>query len=587
MAIGPITGYEPGPSPGTYDFTRSDGGRMRLFGAPAEELRKRLDASAALAPQPVAGTRGAPMGAPPPAEAPPEPAQPNILTRAVTGLKEAFTPSAPAGPPPESAAAEPAPARPQRLETPQDLAAAGYQPLQRNKDGSSVWVLPGADPNSPGAQYTYEPARAGSKGGIRETTSSVVQQGGFTPSEEYKQAKEEIYQTETKALEIGRKAAEMDAAIDAGYASETEKQQALRRAELEAETKDKAEKLAVMDAQYQKAEADFQKAKVDPRGGLGIVGGGLAAIAQALGAYGATLGGTPNFAQQIIESAIQRNIRAQETALNVKRDTRNQLSELKEKLGGSLDLAKSALYNINLKRLETHYRTQAAQSKDKQAEAQNLASAAAVRDKYVEGMEAYRRQAEGLITKQKNFANVPGSAGSPGGVRLPTAQERTDAGAGKASGAPHVRQVSAETSDKISGFATGLDTIAKLSGMLKRAKVGPQGEELDDPTTGPLDWANFKGKNTLNEQTRRLAMSYQKARGKSDADARLAAEDAVGSGSVASRNRSLDIAADEFARGLKTTLSGLPPEQATKMLQSLSPEAREMYFRLTDEERQQ
>lgn len=71
-----------------------------------------------------------------------------------------------------------------------------------------------------------------------------------------------------------------------------------------------------------KASREYVKAAkdIDPNrfmsGGRGV----LAAIAMAAGAYGATLGRTQNFAQQIIESAIDRDLQAQHMALNAKKD---------------------------------------------------------------------------------------------------------------------------------------------------------------------------------------------------------------------------------------------------------------------------
>jgi hypothetical protein len=78
-----------------------------------------------------------------------------------------------------------------------------------------------------------------------------------------------------------------------------------------------------------KASKDYVKASqnIDPNrimhGGRGV----LAALAMAAGAYGATLGKTQNFAQQIIDHAIDRDLSAQQMALNGKKDALTQTQQ--------------------------------------------------------------------------------------------------------------------------------------------------------------------------------------------------------------------------------------------------------------------
>lgn len=78
-----------------------------------------------------------------------------------------------------------------------------------------------------------------------------------------------------------------------------------------------------------KASKDYVKAaqSIDPNrimhGGRGV----LAALAMAAGAYGATLGKTPNFAQQIIDHAIDRDLSAQQMALSGKKEALTQTQQ--------------------------------------------------------------------------------------------------------------------------------------------------------------------------------------------------------------------------------------------------------------------
>src|SRR5678816_91312 len=109
-----------------------------------------------------------------------------------------------------------------------------------------------------------------------------------------------------------------------------------------------------INANYQRERAQLQfeiddfdrSAKVDPdrffaeRGAWGTIG---AVIGQALGAYAATMSGTPNWAQQSIDRAIDRDIAAQEATLNQRRmGQKNALARLADRYG-DVDQARAAL----------------------------------------------------------------------------------------------------------------------------------------------------------------------------------------------------------------------------------------------------
>mgnify|MGYP001565290623 CR=1 FL=1 len=90
----------------------------------------------------------------------------------------------------------------------------------------------------------------------------------------------------------------------------------------------------------EKAQAELADAQVDPDRWMGQKGTGgqiAAAIAMGLGALGSSLGGGPNYAMQIIQSSIDRDIDAQKTNLANKRanlgDKRAGLAMLRDKLG--------------------------------------------------------------------------------------------------------------------------------------------------------------------------------------------------------------------------------------------------------------
>lgn len=107
------------------------------------------------------------------------------------------------------------------------------------------------------------------------------------------------------------------------------------------------ERLTAAEEEYKRQRAETAKfmesAKVDPqkffrdRGTMGTI---AAAIAQGIGAYAAVLGGTGrNYAQEMIDAAIERDIRTQEAEIKLGKD--NALRQLQESLG-DLQLAKQA-----------------------------------------------------------------------------------------------------------------------------------------------------------------------------------------------------------------------------------------------------
>lgn len=587
MAYGSVTGYEPLPD-GSYNFAQADGRKMRLFGPAAESLKARIDASASLAPQPVAGPGGGvttddlvvpeggfggfggqvpqPTAAPAPAEAAPSPVDPNAQAQANAIATQSIKDVAGA----------------QKAQQPR------FVQRFREKDGSVIEQLAVQNPDGTtrylegdGTTRIFRPGSAGSKGGIRETTSSLTQQGGFDPSEEHIAAKEEQAWRERAALEVGAAAAEERAAMEQGFFEEQKRQLELRAAEAEAEQNDRAAKVAQLEGKYDQAERDFRTAGVDESRYSKSFMGVLGHLGAALGAFASTASGTPNFAMQILQSKIADDIKAQETALNIKRDARdNMLGVLNRELG-SMDLAKKAVEGIRLRQAETHFKSLAAQAQSKEVEAKYLESAAALEGKYIDWREQYRLAAEGQITKSKNFVNQPGSAGRPAGYDLPTTEQagtlRKLAGADQEQ--KMERAVPNATIERVTNATKAIDQAARLEKLLAQENANVLGEELDDPTKGPIDSLSFKKKDVIRQETRRAAQAFQDARGKSDMDAILATEDAIGSGSIASRKRAVQMLRREMAQEIKTALQGIPPEQAERMMRSMSPEVLEVITR--------
>jgi hypothetical protein len=145
---------------------------------------------------------------------------------------------------------------------------------------------------------------------LREIRSRAVQQYG-----------ERMLQTASAAGEAGAAQAQMQAT----RADQLKEETAAAQQRQEAQTAELQRRQTEVEA----ASKDYVKAAqtIDPnrlmKGGRGI----LAALAMGAGASGATLGRTQNFAQQIIDSAINRDLSAQQMAVNAKKDALTQTQQ--------------------------------------------------------------------------------------------------------------------------------------------------------------------------------------------------------------------------------------------------------------------
>ena len=205
----------------------------------------------------------------------------------------------------------------------------------RISQGVSIPGRPGVDPAKMIASGQMVP------------TGGSVQTTDITPfDEEYA----------TEAGSIARDRARLaQAERDRGIADvERQRTQQTREAEEnKIRQQDAQRELVEREQTWKKDESDLNQLleeqktkKVDPNrlfGGDRILLGIGAAIARAFGAYAAVLGGTQNFAGQVIDNAIDRDIRAQESELDeLGRRSNNALARLERHYGNRQE-AKAAL----------------------------------------------------------------------------------------------------------------------------------------------------------------------------------------------------------------------------------------------------
>jgi hypothetical protein len=384
--FGNIAGYEETPVPGQYKFTTKDG-QSRMFAGPqAEELKKKLDESAAFVPQPTAGLSKAKPATQADVQGIFQRQNAATMADQQAQIQSLGNPAAPVAPAP--------------------AAAASQQPSATN---AGLGLVQGAD----GILYEHDAGAAPTKGGWTDRSRTV--RGGFDVDPNVIAEQEEFTTRDKAAAAYGQQGAEEEFAAKAAHDQRMAELLAEQQTQAQAEADETTRRVSDLYDKQQKAEKAYTSHKVDP--GRSLSGGRnwIAGIAAAFGAYGATLGRTPNFALDIIQKNIDNDIRAQEIEgqkLGQAQD--NALRNLERELG-SKALARKALEGIQLQHARAEFEKEAAPGKDKQRQAQGLAMLNETDKRLAAWKQGYLEAARGEVTK--NMVNVPGSAGRAPGLR--------------------------------------------------------------------------------------------------------------------------------------------------------------------------
>lgn len=330
MAYGQFLGYEPAGQPGAYNFQTANGQNALLFGPDAEDLRAKIDASNAIMPQPTANadpfanTALAANGADP-----------------VYGRGQAPSVADAGGGPaqvPETAVEG---AAPPQVSGPQNV---GFG-LVRTPDGQLAQYRPGSGGVSQKALQ-----KKATQGTEIPVSASESRTGGFDPNQDYLEGMQDVsiqerQQAETMAgreimaAQAGEQMAREQAAAQAAQLAEQQ------RMNLQIEVK------MNRDAQIKDAALkDYANQKIDPgrlyRGEGGTAKSIAAAIGTAMGAFGAAINKTPNFAMQLIENAIDRDVNAQAAEIAVKKQAADNAVNDYVKSGLSLDQSKGLVKQL-------------------------------------------------------------------------------------------------------------------------------------------------------------------------------------------------------------------------------------------------
>jgi hypothetical protein len=561
MAVGNIVGVEPLPN-GGYNFVDKAGTKKTLFGAAADELAQRFKASEALTgPQPTAmndgagGTTASDLVVPAGGfggfggQVP----QPKIAT-------DVPTPVPGAEGPPASIARE-TQAAPQP--GPQAVFAGA-------KPGETVY-------KNPDGSIFVETRSAPTKGGPVEKSRTV--KGGFGENEEYKEATASAFKEQQSAEELGAATAAHQAAEERGFLEEHQRQlvaqQQAQQAQMETIKRGVAEKQVAYDIAQSKYNnfSEIDQDRIWRKKGTGA--SILAVIGSALGAFGSALTKTPNFALEIINGAIDRDIRAQEQEIAINREAAgNALADLQRQTG-SLDLAKSALGALQTQRVQLQIQAMANKAKTPAAIAAFQKANGMLMQSYADKLEEYRQKAMGEVTK--NIVNVAGSAG---GVsrRLATVSEAQAYKNlhGESGGAKQQQGVGSERTTKI---ADNSQAIVQASGLVKKLEGEGDSYFWEPGTPGVRSipgTEQYEKQKALEQETEALITTNQKASGigSTEDDRKNVERSVIGGGSVAERRAGAEAVAQQAAARIAAEIATLSPEQQQQQLDALDPVVR-------------
>jgi hypothetical protein len=492
MAYGQLVSYEETATPGAYRFVDRSGNKTMLTGGPAEDLKKRLDASASLMPELAAnGAGGKPAARLDAGGGLSGSARVAAMNQAAgsaaQSLDEPAPPPVPGGRVGTTVLDVP---RDEQGQTVAERHTPRYVQTASGPGGSIIETRVGADLNNPkpGDVRISTPARAGSKGGL--ALRGETRQGVQPLDEDFLEEQDDLQVQKQEAQEAGNAAALEKAEHDRAFREEMENQAINNQAQAEARDREITAKVGDLQKKYDSAEKDVASAKVDPRGGSNI----FDIIAIGLGTAGAVIGKHENFALNIVQRKIDRHIAAQEHAINIKRETKNDLARMLEANQGNRELARLALQSAYTKKAQATFEARAAGSGSQELKAQHAMTAASMAEQYSLKRQAWENAARGEVTQ--SFVNVPGQAASAGGVRLPTlgelegikkasAPENKDpSGAGAAGSADKAKRMSA-----INSSLVALDEYVETSaaaGDLYSTKYGDDASKKAGAAAGAM-----------------------------------------------------------------------------------------------------
>ena len=225
---------------------------------------------------------------------------------------------------------------------------------------------------------------------------------------------------------------------------------------------------------------------------------------------------------------------------------------------------------------------------DEQAKMRGEQLYAAAEQQYLQNAQQLYDQLNGVVVKESINYKPEMAGGGGGGMtlqqRLKNAAEATkniNIIEGKEQN-PHQRSVEGDKLNDINGAMEAIDAADAVTRDLRALGAD---SDIDDPLSGPIDsiagvigtgGTGRRTRQSLEANTSRLARGIQQSLGKSDNDAKLADQMAVGDGSAASRIGAAKTARAQALGKLQTAMAGMTPQQRQSFMDGLPPERRAM-----------
>lgn len=483
------------PSEGGYDFHRDDGSSVFLLSTPeTDELANRISSfrsqgmlaqNASMAPPEAAADVAPAMsvnpnaGPPPPAAPPPAPEVVNAGTAGPLASVAAAEAAPPMAPPPPTGPYDPA-------------AAANFARLVATRPGS--------------AGITKEQLEAKAAQAVEMPKSSQVTVEGALPYDE------ELAAQRAMATDM-RREARMEQSIDDRLALQQEADDAQKlQDQLQRQMNPARQALQKIETGVQSDERRYRSlrdevanGKIQPfyRGVGGAFAAVGAAIASAMGAYGAGLTGTRNFAQDLIQQAMDRDIQVQMSEFDRKGQAADNMYRDLVNAYGDRDQAKAALEGLQREAAKAQATYIATRSKDATAQnalqewlASDLEREAETERKIRElsygkhtqsiaAEMAYPRAATGPAVDRKAFADYYLKAmeaqGKQAATQLDMAKGEADIAKTRAEAAKAQAEATGGSPEERKDYAKAVGAIDASKGQIERL-LSEHGYEIDKNT---------------------------------------------------------------------------------------------------------
>jgi hypothetical protein len=384
--------------------------------------------------------------------------------------------------------------------------------------------------------------------------------------------------------------------------AEAKRQLVAQSALLDDELKTIAERRSRIAAMQETADKRMQEAQsFEPRtkaevwegkSGLSRV---MGALAMALGGYAQGLGrnGGRNpgwdMVNKIMDDEVEGERDRAERRRNVGLEAKSDLEKANALYG---DLEMATLESKTRKLANVMAITQnmmADRSLDAMAKQRGAEVYAAAQEQYLANKQQLFDQIAGKVVKQ-DITYKPGAPVGGGGQpstlegleRMARGKKAIETISGQQQ-SPYQRSIEGDKLNDVNAAMEALDAADAVTRDVRA--LGADNSDIDDPLSGPLDaMASVVGtggdgrrkRQSLNANTARLARGIQQSLGKSDNDARLADQMAVGDGSGLSRLKAAETAKRQALSRIQTATAGMTPQQRQAFLDGLPPERRAM-----------